>query len=226
MSCRPSPRRPEAEGDQAAEVRHHSVYVDAATEAQAGEEAQAPDHPELTTPPTPVEIVRNVVEQLTTDEVVGAVIAGVKSIAQVSDSAVRKRPISLGRQGCFGRILDGMQTHKTPRRRAAMPVKNGHHPKRGLTGNRAKLSALIRIFDLRVGVVAKCSGRFSRTYVQRVISPNDSLEGSAEFYRLIESALPELVRRRRRAFFSVPSTDGRRVDALVRSAQTDFSSGL
>lgn len=117
-----------------------------------------------------------------------------------------------------------MKTLKTPRRRAATRVKIGHHPKRGLTGNPAKLAAIIRIFDLRVGTVAKASGRFSRSYVQRVISPKDCLDGSPEFYRRIESALPELVRCRRRSFFNVPSTDGRRVEALVRSAQTDFSS--
>ena len=116
-----------------------------------------------------------------------------------------------------------MQTTKTPRRRAATRVRTGHHLKPRLTGNRAKLASLIRVFDLRVGVVAKCTGRFSRTYVQRVISPRDDFEGSAEFYRLIESALPELVRRRRRSFFNVPSVDSRRVDQLVRATQPDFS---
>src|ERR1017187_2604253 len=115
-------------------------------------------------------------------------------------------------------------TKKTPRR-GCTRVKSGHRRNPRLTGNRLRLAALIRLFDIPMRDMARCSG-YSRCYLQRCITAGDSLEGSAEFYLRLEQALLNIIARRRRAFFDVPATDAVDAGAVLRSLDTRAGSQL
>ena len=114
---------------------------------------------------------------------------------------------------------------KKTQRRGCSPVKIGHQPNAPLTGNRLKLAALIRLFDIPLREMAKRSG-YSRCYIQRCITARDSLEGSPEFYLRLEQALLSIIACRRRAFFDVPATDAADAEAVLRRLNARAGSEL
>ncbi|NQU11268.1 hypothetical protein HQ590_10785 [bacterium] len=60
----------------------------------------------------------------------------------------------------------------------------------------------MRFFGLSPTEIAKAAG-CSRPYASRLLSPNDSFQGSSEFFRRLETRLGELVAARKTQFFTV-----------------------
>jgi CRISPR/Cas system CMR subunit Cmr6 (Cas7 group RAMP superfamily) len=68
--------------------------------------------------------------------------------------------------------------------------------------NSRRLRAILEAFDIPVSAVATVSG-ISRTYVSRVLSPQDALTGNTSFWVKVEQSLGQLVAARRGMVFEV-----------------------
>jgi len=83
----------------------------------------------------------------------------------------------------------------------------------GLDNNSRRLKAILDGFDIPLATVAKVSG-ISRTYVSRVLSPNDPLNGNDSFWLKVEKALGKLVDSRRGQVFEIGAMTVEKVEGL------------
>ena len=83
--------------------------------------------------------------------------------------------------------------------------------------NRERLKALVTLFDLSLGDIARTAG-VSRPLISRLLSGDDGVTGTAAFARL-EKRLGELIEKRRRAFFYVASVEVSTVKAALASVE-------
>ena len=81
------------------------------------------------------------------------------------------------------------------------------------TENRQRLRAIFHAFDLSAASVADITG-FSRPYVARLLSEQDDLSGSPEFWRVLEERLGRVIDARRGQVFDVAAMPAERVDVL------------
>jgi len=71
-----------------------------------------------------------------------------------------------------------------------------------LDANGRRLKAILDGFDIPLATVAGVSG-ISRTYVSRVLSENDPLNGNDQFWLKVEKALGKIVDSRRGQVFEI-----------------------
>jgi len=76
----------------------------------------------------------------------------------------------------------------------------------------------VRLFRLSASDIALACG-VSRPYVARLLSPNDNLQGSSEFYRVLEAKLGAVIEGRTTQFFTVPAVSVQRVRAVLELAE-------
>jgi hypothetical protein len=81
-----------------------------------------------------------------------------------------------------------------------------------------RLWAIVRLFHLSPCVLARVTG-FSRPYVARLLSPNDKLRGSPEFFRVLEQKLGAIIEGRTSQYFTVPAVSVQRVRAVMELAE-------
>jgi len=83
-----------------------------------------------------------------------------------------------------------------------------------VSGNRIRLWAIARLFRLSPSAVAKATG-FSRPYVARLLSRNDDFTASAEFWRMLECKLPEVIASRTAQYFTCPAVSVARARGVL-----------
>ena len=72
----------------------------------------------------------------------------------------------------------------------------------------------MRLFRLSPSDIAKATG-VSRSYVARVLSPNDDFKGSPEFYRTLECKLGTIIDQRASQYFTVPAVSVQRAREVL-----------
>jgi len=75
-----------------------------------------------------------------------------------------------------------------------------------IKSNAQKLRAWAEVLALSPTMIATAIGGYSRCYVSRVLSVQDPLEGSPNFWMKVESALGRLVEHRQVRVFDVPTS--------------------
>jgi hypothetical protein len=76
-------------------------------------------------------------------------------------------------------------------------------------GNVVRFRALVRLFRLSPTDVARATG-FSRSYISRILSPNDDFTGSPEFFRSLETKLGTVIAGRTAQYFTIPAVSVQR----------------
>jgi len=87
-------------------------------------------------------------------------------------------------------------------------------------GNRTRLWAIVRLFQISPSDIAEATG-FSRPYIARLLSPKDDLEGSSDFFRILEQKLGTIIEGRTAQFFVVPAVSVQRVRAVMELGQVN-----
>lgn len=85
-----------------------------------------------------------------------------------------------------------------------------------LDGNSRRLRAILEAFEIPLATVAAVSG-LSRTYVSRVLSPNDPLTGNDQFWLKVERSLGKLVESRRGQVFQIGAVGVEKVEELKKA---------
>lgn len=84
--------------------------------------------------------------------------------------------------------------------------------------NATRLRAIMQFFGISVSAIARSTGK-SQTYVSRVLTPNDILAGSSEFWSCLEKEVGRLIQEKRRnQIFAVVPVDVSKAEVLRKSA--------
>ena len=102
---------------------------------------------------------------------------------------------------------------KSPRTRTS-PVSGRYSPVQRVSGNRIRLWAIVRLFRLSPSAIAKATG-FSRPYVARLLSRKDNFTASAEFYRMLEFKLHEVIASRTAQYFTITAVSVARARGVL-----------
>lgn len=82
-----------------------------------------------------------------------------------------------------------------------------------LDDNSRRLKAILDGFDIPVSTVADICG-LSRTYVSRVLSPNDPLTGNDPFWLKIEKSMGKLIDARRGQVFQISAMPVEKIEQV------------
>ena len=82
-----------------------------------------------------------------------------------------------------------------------------------LDDNGRRLKAILEVFSIPISDVATVTG-ISRTYVSRILSENDPLNGNDQFWLKVEKALGKLVEGRKGQVFKIGAIEVEKVEGL------------